>query len=628
MKVMHKDEVTRSILKEHNHSWYEDIRERNKNNLSKIAFFFRGNKISYGEYFDLVEGKENDETSASYAKGLKQFGINKGDEFIAVLRQTPDYPILTSAASYTGSVINLMPPDLNEDYMVDMINHSSGKVVFINNWDFAKMANGLKRINPDKKIVIVPVEKYDKYNNPYSEVTDRFFKFDEEEFNKAVSEFDNVITIDDFLEESKKYKGEVCGHTKLSDPMTVTYTSGSTKKGFNKGVIQANSTYIWMGRYHDPEVCGIPPMKDTITYVAIGTQSDTTLMTGVSDTLVQGGTLALDPIIDPDYLLYCLKFTNAGLAVATTSSWIKAMKNYYRLPKEERFHLKGMYVPSSGGEALSAGEEKALNQWLMDVKAGTDITHTPMCVTKMTLGGGDTEHGSIFLTLFRAYYNALNKIRGIKEPMGMGYYDYCDVVALRPDGTHCEPMESGRLVVITPTLMKGYHPISHVNGNIFIKDAYGKEWTDLFTYGYIDKSKHVYVKGRIKENDPEIKPYQISDIISRDTKNVMSCETVHVPTEDGGYAYVVHIEPQFGKKVNIRKMLLSAERRCISELGLSIKDKLFFNIRTDYPLTFAYKRDVNALKLEGLTKSSISVEELENSSAPKKIEKPKIRTLK
>ena len=147
----------------------------------------------------------------------------------------------------------------------------------------------------------------------------------------------------------------------------------------------------------------------------------------------------------------------------------------------------------------------------------------------------------------------------------------------------------------------------------------------------MDKTKRVYVKGRVKKDDPKIKPYQISDTISRDTKNVMSCETVSIVNENGEHIYVVHIEPQFNKKINIKKMLISAEKRCIKELGESLKNKIFFNVRTDYPLTFALKRDVDALKMEGLTDSCIKIEDiemLENKLDSSNLNKPKIKILK
>lgn len=595
MKKMSRSEAMKSIIEEHNHSWYEDLYMRNKDNKEKVALFFRGTKITYGEFFGMVE---------AYAKSLKQNGVNKGNEFVACLRQTPDYPVLVAAASLIGAKINLIAADFDKDYLAQIINNASAKIVLVNDWDFVTMSSSLRKSTDDKKIIVLPISKWDKYNNPYSEITDRFYRFDEEEYQNAVSEFSNVESIDKFLSDGTNYVGELNGHGKLSDELAITYTSGSTSKGIHKGVVQRNETYIIMGRYHDPEVAGIPKMNNTVTLSAIGPHADTTLMTGVSDTMLQGGIVALEPIIDEDYFLYGLKINNAGLVIATRTYWLRAMKQTYENPDLKNLTLPYLYVPSEGGEPLAAGEEKALNKWLKDVKAGTLITKTPVSIVKMTVGGGDSEHGSIFLSLYRDYQNGLQKIRGIHEPIGLGYYNFADVQVLREDGTYCQPMELGRLVANAPTGMKNYHNNPEATSDYFITDAYGKVWGDLGCYGYIDRWNKVYLKGRVKKNDPEIKNFQVADEILRDTKNIMSCEVVILYQETDNPIYIAHIETQYFKKVNIEKTLLSAEKRCYNKFGEKIKGKLFFRVRSHeegFPTLFTAKRNLIALKEEGLT---------------------------
>lgn len=599
MKKMLREEVFKSIMENHNHSWYDDLYMRNKSNLDKPAMFYRGTTYTYAQFFEMV----ND-----YAKSLKQYGISKGDEIVACLKQTPDYPVLVAAVSLIGATINLVAADFDSDYLAQIINKASAKIVLVDDWDFSKMESSLHKSTIDKKIVVLPVKKWDKYNNPYSEITDRFFKFDVEDFERAISLFDNIITLDEFLEEGKKYAGEINGHGKLGDNLAVTYTSGSTSKGVHKGVVQRNETYIIMGRYHDPEVAGIPKMENTITLSTIGPHADTTLMTGVSDTMLQGGTIALEPIIDENYFLHSLKINKAGLVIATRTYWLRAMKQTYSDPSVENITLPHLYVPSEGGEPLAAGEEKALNKWLKDVKAGIAITHTPVSVAKMTVGGGDSEHGSIFLSLFRDYQNVLQKIRGIHEPIGMGYYNFADVVALRKDGTYCDHMEMGRLVANAPTGMKEYHNNPEATNAYFITDAYGKRWGDLGCYGYIDAWNKVYMKGRIGKDDPKIKTFQVADEILRDTKNIMSCEVLTFDDGTDTPVYVAHIETQYFKKVNIKNTLLSAEKRCRSRFGDKLKGKILFRVRSHeegFPTLFTAKRNLIALKEEGITEACI-----------------------
>lgn len=600
MKKMSREEALASVKKYHDHSWYEDIKERNVDNLDSTAIAFRKNNISYRTFEEYVE-KE-------YAPALRQAGIKKGSEFVCCIRQVPDYPMLFGAASLTGSSAIFVNDAFDKDFLTQLINESDSNVTFVSDWDFISMLPVYQKMSKDKKVVVIPVSKWDKYNNPFKEVTDRFFKFDEEAFQKAFDSCDNAIMVDEFLAEGKKFQGEVNGHGKLEDPVAVTYTSGSTKKGIHKGVVQRNETYIIMGRYHDPEVAGIPKMDKTITYAAGPTNADTLLLTGVSDTMMQGGIVALDPILHEYYFPYALLFNNAGLAIGTRTYWLRAMKEWETNPELKGKKLPGLYVPSEGGEPLAAGEEKALNSWLKKVKAGTAITHTPTSIVKMTVGGGDSENGSIFLTLFRDYYNKLQKIRGIHEPAGLGYYNFCDVKVLREDGTYCDTMEMGRLVSISPMTMKEYHRNVEDTNAFFITDAYGKKWGNMNTYAYIDKSDKVYIKGRISENDPEIKNFQVQDAILVDTKNIMSCEVIDFKDANGETYYIAHIEFQMGKKVNERKALLSAEERCINKFGDRLKGKVFFRVRTNtegFPTLFTAKRNMLELREEGLTEKCI-----------------------
>ncbi len=600
MKIlMTREEVEKSIVEEHNHSWFEDIYMRNINNQDKVSMFYRGSTYTYGDFFEMVQ---------TYAKALKQYGVEKGTEFVACLRQTPDYPVLVAAASLIGAKINLIAPDFDLDYIADIIDNADAKIVLVDDWDFSKISYSLKKSANDKNIIVLPVDKWDKYNNPYSEITDRFYKFDAESFNKSIATFSNVIGVDKFLEDGKLYNGELNGHGKLEDELAITYTSGSTSKGIHKGIVQRNETYIVMGRYHDPEVAGIPKMDKTVTLSEIGPHADTTLMTGVSDTLLQGGIVSLDPIIDENYFLYSLKINKAGLVIATRTYWLRAMKETYENPEFVNLTLPYLYVPSEGGEPLAAGEEKALNNWLKDIKAGVSITHTPFSIVKMTVGGGDSEHGSLFLSLYRDYQNKLQKIRGIQEPIGLDCYNFADIQVLREDGTYCNNMEMGRLVANAPTAMKKYHNNPEATNKYFITDAYGKKWGDLGVYGYIDKWNKVYIKGRIGENDPVIKNFEIADEILKDTKNIMSCEVIPMYDADGNIFYVAHIETQYRKKVNLKKSLLSAEQRCMNRFGEALRNKLYFRVRSHeegFPTLFTAKRNIIALKEEGLTEKCI-----------------------
>ncbi len=618
MKTISRQIMFEDIKNNHDHSWFEEIYLRNKDNLDKVALLYRGSKYTYGEFFEYV---------IKYAKALASYGIKKGDEFVVCLRQSPDYPILVAAASYIGAKINLIAPDFDKEYIAEIMDKADSEIVLVHNWDFATIESSLKKTKKIKKIVSLPMEKWEKIPNPYAEITDRFYKFDEKRYNESVSKFDNVISAEEFLSNGEKYEGEVNGHGNLSDELAITYTSGSTKKGIHKGVPQRNETYIYMGRYHDPEVCGIPRMDNIISFAAIGTHADTTLMSGVSDTLIQGGTVALDPIIDEYYFIYCLLINNVSMSIGTRTYYIRAMKMCETVEELKGIKLPNLFAPCEGGEPLSAGEEKALNHWLKRIKAGINYTHTPFSITKMTVGGGDSEHGSIFISLFRDYYNHLQKIRGIHEPIGLDCYDFAEVAVLREDGTYCEPMEMGRLVANSPTAMKRYHNNDEATKKYFLTDAYGKKWGDLSCYGYIDKWGKVYIKGRIGENDPKVKTFEIADAILRDTKNIMSCEVVEVNNDPLNPVYVAHVEGQFYKDINLEETLKASAYRIYNLFGEDILNSLYFRVHDKvegFPSLFTAKRNLVELKEEGISEKCIPASNYVLFKAQQKIRTKKI----
>ncbi|MBE5897900.1 MAG: acyl-CoA synthetase [Lachnospiraceae bacterium] len=213
------EEVMESIRKYHNHSWYEDIYMRNKERKNHVALFFRNSTYTYGEFF---------ETTEKYARSLKSLGISKGDEFVACLQQTPDYPLLIAAASLVGAKINLINSSFDIDYIGDIILRANANVLFVSDWDFVKLSPVFRKVN--KKIVVLSVDYWEKVPNPYKETQEKFCDFNRLEYQNEIRKYDDIFSTETFIEQGESYFGEINGHGKLEDDLAITYTSGSTKK--------------------------------------------------------------------------------------------------------------------------------------------------------------------------------------------------------------------------------------------------------------------------------------------------------------------------------------------------------------------------------------------------------------
>lgn len=618
----YSDMKTRQILKEidekRNHSWIKEIWIRNKNGLDNTAIIYRGQKFTYKEFFMM---------SYKYAKSLKARGMQKGQEFICCIENTPEFPFIMGATSILGAKVNLLSADMDQDYLVKIINNANSPFIFVSDKNFIEFAPTLHKVAKEKEIIILPLEYSLKNGNPYRILTEKYYKLDELAYEKAISTFNNIISLDEFLSSADKCTAPVYSHTGLSDEFTITYTSGSTNSNKPKGLVHTVRSYITMGRYHDVEISHIPTMKNRTMLALVRTMSDTAFMSAVSDVFMQGGNVALEPINEKEFALESLMINKPTVALNSRSVWIYIMKKQLNDEKYRNVKLPFLFAPICIGEPLAANEEKALNRWLRKTKAGTGVTKLPFSFTCMSIAGGDSEHGGIFLKMYRALQTQKYRIKGLNEPIGMKAYGMVDLAALREDGTHCDYMEPGRLVANSPCTMEGYVANPSAEKEFFIQDAYGKIWANLNTYGYIDRLHHAYVKGRINTYDGEIPNYRIADEILKDTKKIMSCEVITVDDAEQA-TYVAHIEPQIGVSFDKEKVLNGAAHRCMNAFGEEFLDRLYFRTRNNeesFELTPTLKRSFLALISEGISdeciKASSTIKENDKTNNQKVLQK-------
>lgn len=592
-KLPSKYEVLKEMELNRNHSWYQEIFNRHDHELDRVIIDYMGTKITYGKLF---------ENSFKYARSLKANGVNKGDEFVVCLDRTPEVVYLICAASIIGAKIKLISDKFDPEFIKKNIKEADSNLFFVQDVKLAKMKEILKDL-PNNKIVPVPYGCSLNREFPFMEVFEKFYKLDNKQYNLAIKELSNIYDLNLFLESGKHYDEEVKEESNLDDVFTITYSSGTTKKGLPKGIVHCNRHYILMGRYHDPEVSGIPAMKNLSTYSNIPVYSNSYVSSSLSDNLMQGGMIILDPVDVPEYFILGMKMHKANMNIATTSTWLVNAINYYA--EDQKTQLPDALFNFAAGEQLSPGEEKFLNKFLHDTKAGIKVTHTPVSVAKMSTAGSDCEHGSLFIRLFRSYFSKNPTRINKKEPIGMYTYDFVDVKVLRNDGTYANPYEYGRIVCNSGCTMKEYDRNEEATSNFFIKDAYGNVWGDMNVCGYLDEKGNITMKGRLEKDKNIFPTFLIADAILRDTKKIMSCEVVSVE-ENGETVYVAHIMPQFNTTLNYDKILESIMGRCEKELPSVIIEKLYIRFRNKddyYPLTSSEKRDSKTLQKEGLNKS-------------------------
>ena len=585
------DSIIKDLRENRNWSWYKELEYRNTDNMDSTAIFYRGVEISYQEMFDQMK---------SYARSLKAMGIKKSDEIPVCMSNTPEFVYLLGAVSMIGAKANIFGSDFEN--LNEILNGCTKKVMFVEDNEYKHLSDLIDRMRIEN--IVMPslsdsfkdgIDKYAEFDKPYAEL-----------FRNKITEYklknDKIVSINKFKEIGKDYDGELIADTGLDDPFTVTYSSGTTSKS-PKPIIHATRSFNEVSRFHDPEVNHTPSYKMFKIQATIPTYSSTGLISGISDALTQGTTLALEPIYDPKFAVDSLIINRPSYLDYTKSFWLNFARDVLYNPKYENLELPNLFICFSVGEGTDKSEERFINRALKKVKAGRKLLPLPLNIAKLSVAGGDCEHGGIFYRLFRTYSNN-NPIHLMKgETAGLGTFDSVDISVLDENGDHCKPYEVGRLVATSELNMIGYKifPVTkEMHGDkFFIKDSSGKTYGDCCVSAYQDYFGYFHLKGRMGKDNSI---YDISNVVGKGSDAVLSCEVI--PVEDN---YVAHIE--FVKEAKeINKELVYIDEMCSEILGDEKTSKILYRVHDfeeSFALTHSGKRDKLVLEEEGISEKCI-----------------------
>lgn len=587
------------IEQNNNTSWAQFMFERafDTNSMDKIAIKYRGNKITYGELFT---------KAFEYCKALKAAGVKKGDQIPVCISNIPEYIYLLLACNFVGATIHLFGSWFDKEYLSSILNDTRSNIIFISEDNYEKISDVVEKCNIQTPVLIsldssLKKDKNGKSYNPYQDIDgeNHIFASRANEFKKRSSK--NIITQDEFLESGKDYKGDVLESSTLQDIATISYTSGTTKKGYPKGVKHSNRVYISVARFKSPDVSGLPAMKNLTTQFEIPTYSHTNI-SNVTDTLYCNCAYACEPFNENEFFMKSLLINKPNYCQSPLGRWIYLGKE---LSKKENKHIKfpELMMPDVVGEGCGIGEEKFLNRVAREHQFGIKKLPFPLSPVTFSLGGGTCEGGGVFFTLFHEFQRKILSLRGKEYTLGLMPVKMVDYEVLNLDGDYCKPGEPGILVVNSPANMSGYTN-ENFNAFAYIDDKYGKRWLTMGTLAYKSDPKYetIKMKGRVNDfvilkNGNFFPTYFVEESISKDTKNIMSCVVIKTKDND----YICHLEMQPDAKKSVEETLKSCAMRLKNEMPEEILDRIYFRIRSydeGFPLAESGKRDSEALKNE------------------------------
>ena len=606
-----KEEKINQILKDieinHNHSLYLEIFERNKNNLNSPAISYRGNEITYQELFY--------EIVPQYVKAFQKNGIDKNSEIPICISNIPEFIFIILAASYVGAKINIFGTEFEDSYKTEIINECNCPCIFVSDDNYDEVKDSIESSNINKVVMFSLTDSLKNNIDPYYEIDKDYYDFSNKVDNhKKINT--NIINQSEFIKSGENEKLEEPVTGSLDDIFSTTYSSGSTNSSRPKGIVHVNRSYIIMGRSHDTDLSNAPSMHGLRVLAMIPTQSNTNLMSNITDTLIQGSCVIPEPINNPDFLLNSFLINKPNFVTATRSLIIKAAKKILYDKKYKNIKMPYLFALFSVGEPTTENEEKFINKALHKSRAGMlwfDKTERKFLgklpiTFPLSIAGGDCEHGGIFYTMFKAWSEKKERLIGhlLKdEKMGMNTHQIVSCVILDEDGNKVKNGQLGRLYATSPCNMQGYRN-KPIETEKFFKEIDGKIYGDCSVLAVKDDFGRINLRGRIDKNLPmDINKLiiKLGDTILKDTKNILSCEVIpQLVNED--YIFIAHVELQPDKMLSTENVFKNIEQRCISILGESITNKIYYRLHgfdEAYPLTGCGKRNNNALLAEGIT---------------------------
>ena len=595
----HGIEGLNRIEKKYDRSWYSCIKERwMKKKANHEMLFYRGNVITRKQVFA---------TADKVSEALLALGVKKGDEIPCCLANVPEVAYLMLGANRIGAKLNFFGGHYDPKFVDIILKEASDKVLFITDDEYEKIADNIAKAKLKKVVVISLADSLPKDPTKCKEYEEDFDKYYHYE-NKAegfVAGRKNHMTWPEFVEVSKKFKGKVKDTNGLDTEFLITYTSGSTRIGFPKREVHRNRSLITVGVFHDPELCENPAAQNLRGMALIHTDSDTDLITMISDSFFQGWSVSFEPEYDRDDFLEYLVVNKPNFCLATTNFLLKAARQYLIEKRLGRRKMPWLLAMMAVGEGCTIGEERFINTWFRKCHAGWGVNivgPVRLPIVTVGLGGGDTEHGGIYYSLFHRMNEVLKKRELKGQPYGMMPvpYAHCCVLKQNEAGEWEEAgyNESGLIVANSATTMKRYKNDWEKTKDLVVTDWKGIDWVSCNVFGYIDDSGAIHMKDRMGsevtlEDGTVVFPYKIADIAQDDPENLLS--TVVTTTEENGKTYfIVNFQYSPLRKNHKHDIVRDLDKRLQKEFP-DIHDHIRyrrFAERYPFPITGAGKRSV------------------------------------
>ncbi len=539
---------------------YQNIHDRNKDFPEDVAILYYGHKIRYKTLFTCVE---------VCAKALRQIGIQPGDCVTLCTAGVPEAIYLVLACSRIGAIANFINPLFTKEQMVDRINETEAKWIFVLDAMYPYIKISLLETCVEN-VVIIPA------TNSIPPVFSKlmYIKGEAKKIVKQGNGTQRFFRWKDFCAFSHDFAGSPDMPYQQDTPTVMVYSSGST--GASKGILLTNdgiSSTIANYQTHSFSYS----RGDTFLQM-IPIWFSTGIVLSILMPLTMGITVIPEPKFSKESFVNDLLKYKPALTLTATSLWIYAIE----AEKLKSADFSGMKYPITGGEKILPQDELRMNQFLRE--------HG--CRTKMYKGYGMCELGGTVST-------TSNEICYMDKPFGAGApilhasvsaFDLATDKEL-PCGQH------GEIRVLSPARMKGYYKNPSATEEFFKKDEQGNIWGCTGDIGYVDEDGEVFVLGRAtdscrRENGALVYLFDIEAEILK-YKEINQCKVVDIES-NGNKKLVAHLV--FREGVENKAGIISLIWKDLQKTLPSHMVPEYYKIRSSMPVHANGKRDVDAMR--------------------------------
>lgn len=544
-----------------NISIYQYLKNRSlENNYnSNIALEFFGTKITYGEFFKMID---------KTARALRSQGVRRGDVVTVLSANIPEAIYSFYALNKIGAVANMVHPLSGENEIKEALQRYSTAMLIAMDVSYAKIKNILQDTDVYKTVILSAKDSMNPLLKIGYEITQGH------KVEKPKKSNRNFMFWKDFIATGENYTGDkVAEITKRDTPAVILHSGGTT--GTPKGIVLSNGNFNAAAIQAGTVLKSVTQQDSVLAIMPIFHGFG--LSVSINDVLSLGAKVILIPTFKASEFDKLLTKHKPSILVGVPTLF-EALMNNERMENVNLSHVK-MIV--SGGDTLNKARIKKLNDFLHDHGANASLLQ----------GYGMTE--AVAAVCLDPQFAPRPGTIGIPFPS-----NYIKIV--KP-GTHKEADidEDGELCICGPTVMLGYYNNEkETNDALHIHDD-GNVWLHSGDIASMDKDGYITYKQRLKRmivtSGYNVYPSQIEEVIERH-EAVMDCSVIGVPHPykvEVAKAYIA-LKQGYRDTPKLRQELLELCKKNLAAYSVPKE----FEFRKSLPKTMIGKVDFRKLQQE------------------------------